>query len=49
MNGLRKIIQRMGVFKIYWAKDGGLSVKDEGLGQRFEWSYKDGKRGNGPI
>ena len=37
-----------GVFKIYWAKDGGLSVKDEGLGQRFEWIYKDGKRGNGP-
>ena len=37
-----------GVFKIYWAKDGGVSVKDEGLGQRYEWIYKDGKRGDGP-
>ena len=37
-----------GVFKIYWAKDGGVSVRDEGLGQRYEWHYKDGKRGEGP-
>ena len=37
-----------GVFKIYWAKDGGVSVKDEGLNQRYEWIYKDGKRGDGP-
>ena len=37
-----------GVFKVYWAKEGGLSVKDEGLNQRYEWIYKDGKRGDGP-
>ena len=37
-----------GVFKIYWTRDGGVSVEDEGLGQRYEWIYKDGKRGNGP-
>ena len=37
-----------GVFKVYWAKNGGVSVEDEGLNQRYEWIYKDGKRGNGP-
>ena len=37
-----------GVFKVYWAKDGGVSVEDEGLGQRYEWIYKDGRRGDGP-
>jgi len=25
-----------------------VSLKDEGLNQRYEWIYKDGKRGNGP-
>ena len=37
-----------GVFKVYWANGGGVSVKDEGLNQRYEWIYKDGKRGDGP-
>ncbi len=37
-----------GVFKVYWSKNGGVSLKDEGFGQRYEWIYKDGKRGDGP-
>ena len=34
-----------GLFRVYWTEDDEVeSFKDTGLGLRYEWYYKDGKK-----
>jgi len=37
-----------GLFRVYWTEDDEVeSFKDTGLGLRYEWYYKDGKKADG--